>query len=249
MSLPTDQQPPNPPWGPISTVAWGLAALFMSFVALVVVVLGLRWSGVWREPVSSSDGKVIAFVLLASVPAELAVLIFAARLRRWPPAIYLGLVWPRRAEVIVAAVAVIVTTLTFFAINTVLIGTGHGDAFFSSSQSEQWRSAADTGWLFWLLVAVVVAAPIGEEVMFRGFLFRGLARPGWEVHAIGATALAWALLHTQYSYFVVGEIFLDGLMLGWFRWASGSTALTIGMHMFMNALAMFTTWIWVEAFS
>src|SRR3954467_843869 len=204
MSFPTDQQPPAPPWGPISTVAWGLAAFFMSFVAIAVVVLGLRWSGVWRQPISASDGKEIMFVFLAAVPAELAVLVFASHLRRWPPTIYLGLVWPRRAEVIVAVVAVIVTTLAFFAINAVVIDTGHGDLLRSSqSQIGQWRSAADTGWLFWLLVATVVAAPIGEEVMFRGFLFRGLARPGWEIHAIGATALVWALLHTQYSLFVV----------------------------------------------
>ena len=107
----------------------------------------------------------------------------------------------------------------------------------------------NAGWVFWLLAAVVVAAPIGEEVLFRGFLFRGLARPGWEVHAIGATALVWALLHTQYSYFVVGEVFLEGLMLGWFRWASGSTVLTIGMHMLKNALAMFMTWAWVGIYS
>jgi len=248
MSLPTDQPPPNPPWGPISTVAWGLAAFFVSFLAITAAVLGLRWTGVFRGPIRASDGKVIAFVLLASVPAELAVLVFASHLRRWPPTIYLGLVWPRRAEVIVAVIAVVVTNLTFFAINTFVIGSGHGD-LLPSSQGEEWRSAADVGWLFWLLFAIVVAGPIGEEVMFRGFLFRGLARPGWEVHAIGATALGWALLHTQYSYFIMGEIFLDGLVLGWFRWASGSTVLTIGMHMIMNAMAMLETWIMVESVS
>lgn len=242
MSLPPDQPPPNPPWGPISTVAWGLAAFFLGIVAIVILVLGLRWTGVWRGPVSASDGKVLAYLLLISVPVELAVLAFASHLRQWPPTLYLGLVWPRRAEVIVALIAVAVSTITFFTINTVVIDTGHGDVL-ASSQSEQWRSAMDAGWAFWLLIGIVVLGPIGEEVMFRGFLFRGLARPGWEVHAIGATAVVWALLHTQYSTVVVGEIFLDGLMLGWFRWASGSTVLVIGMHMLMNAVAMFETWI------
>ena len=90
-------------------------------------------------------------------------------------------------------------------------------------QVEAYQSAKEAGWLLWLAVAIVFAAPIGEEIAFRGFLYRGLARPGREMLAIVVIALAWALLHIQYDWLGMAQIFTAGLMLGWFRWASGST--------------------------
>jgi membrane protease YdiL (CAAX protease family) len=187
---------------------------------------------------------VLTFGTFVMTPVEIAVLVFAARLRRWPPAIYLGLVMPRRAEVIVAVACVIVLGVAFDAILYVT-----GRELVPPFQVEIWRTAVDAGWLIWLLAAIVVAAPIGEEIVFRGFLFRGLAKPGWEVHAIGVISLAWALLHIQYDWLGMAQVFLIGLMLGWFRWASGSTFLTIGMHILINLESMIETWIKVEYFS
>ena len=47
-------------------------------------------------------------------------------------------------------------------------------------QVEAYQSAKDAGWLVGLMLAIVVVAPIGEEIAFRGFLYRGLVRPGYE---------------------------------------------------------------------
>jgi hypothetical protein len=38
-------------------------------------------------------------------------------------------------------------------------------------------------------------------------------------------------------------------VLGWFRWASGSTTITIIMHILVNVEAMLETWIKVQYFS
>ena len=67
--------------------------------------------------------------------------------------------------------------------------------------------------------------------------------------AVAVISLAWALLHIQYDWLGTAQIFLLGLMLGWFRWASGSTLLTIGMHILINLESMIETWIKVELFS
>jgi membrane protease YdiL (CAAX protease family) len=243
MSLPTDQQPPDPPWGPASTVVWAMTAILLSLI--VATVFYSIWAG--DEPRSStslSDGVVLAFGTFISVPVQLGVVIFAAQLRRWPPAIYLGLVPPRRAEMIVAVACIVALGVAF---DGVLYLTGR--EVVPRFQVDAWRTAADAGWLLWMLLAIVVVAPIGEEVIFRGFLFRGLARPGWEVHAIGGISVAWALLHIQYDWLGMAQIFLLGLALGWFRWASGSTLLTIGMHMLINLESMIETWIKMEYFS
>jgi membrane protease YdiL (CAAX protease family) len=47
----------------------------------------------------------------------------------------------------------------------------------------------------------------------------------------------------------MAQIFTAGLLLGWFRWASGSTTLTIVMHILINAQAMLETSIKAELLS
>lgn len=243
MSLPPDPQPPVPPWGPASTIAWTLTALLLG-VVIATGFYGL-WAGDEMRPSSTlSDGVVIAIGTFVSTPVQLGVVIFAAQLRRWPPVIYLGLVPPRRAEVIIAVACIVALGVAF---DAALYFTGR--EVVPAFQVDTWRTAADAGWLLWLLLAIIVVAPIGEEVVFRGFLFRGLAKPGWEIHAIGGIALAWALLHIQYDWLGMAQVFLLGLVLGWFRWASGSTLLTIGMHMLINLESMIETWIKLEYFS
>ena len=116
-------------------------------------------------------------------------------------------------------------------------------------QVEAYQSAKDAGWMLGLMLAIIVVAPIGEEVAFRGFLYRGLVRPGYERLAIVVISLAWALLHIQYDWLGMAQIFAAGLTLGWFRWASGSTTLTIIMHVLINFEAMLETAIKVELLS
>jgi membrane protease YdiL (CAAX protease family) len=47
-----------------------------------------------------------------------------------------------------------------------------------------------------------------------------------------------ALMHAQYQWFFVGEIFALGLALGWLRARSGSTILTFALHATVNGLAL-----------
>ena len=248
MSLTTDQQPPpNPPWGApwgvASSIAWTLAALLLGVVA-ATVSFGM-WLGDAPRPSSfTNDGVVVAFGIFASMPVQIALLVFAAQLRHWPPAIYLGLVVPRRAEVVVAVICIVALGVVF---DVILYVSGRD--LVVPFQVDVWRTASDAGWLVGLLIAIVVIAPIGEEIVFRGFLFRGLAKPGWEIHAVGGIALVWALMHIQYDWLGMAQVFLVGLMLGWFRWASGSTLLAIGMHILINLESMIETWIKVEYFS
>ena len=92
-------------------------------------------------------------------------------------------------------------------------------------------------------------APIGEETCLPRLSYRGLVRPGHELLAIVVISLAWALLHIQYDWLGMAQIFAAGLVLGWFRWASGSTTLAIIMHVLINVEAMLETAIKVELLS
>ncbi len=232
-----------PPWGVVATLGWLVAAFVISTVVAMGAFSALQVDTP-RPKAGSYDGVVIAIGALASIPMQIAVLAVAAQLRRWPPATYFGLKVPRRGELTFAVVSVIALIVAF---DVLLYFTGRD--IVAPFQVEAYKTAQDAGWLLPLLLAIVIVAPVGEEIVFRGFLYRGLAQPGREVHAIVIIALAWAMLHIQYDWLGMAQIFAIGLMLGWFRWASGSTTLTILMHVLVNFEAMLETAIKVEYLS
>jgi membrane protease YdiL (CAAX protease family) len=246
MSFITGQNPTpsaTPPWGIPATIAWLLFAFLISIV-LATGVFSAWQAGRTTSRTFTYDGVVITIGALASIPVQVVVLAFAARLRRWTPAGYFALNIPRRGEIIFAVLCVVALDAVF---DLVLYLSGRD--LVPLFQVEAYQSAKEAGWLIWLTLAIVVVAPIGEEIAFRGFLYRGLMRPGREILTIVLISLAWALLHIQYDWLGMAQIFTAGLILGWFRWASGSTTLTIVMHVLINAEAMLETAIKVELLS
>jgi len=95
-------------------------------------------------------------------------------------------------------------------------------------------------WLMWL--ALVVVAPLLEEIYFRGFLFKGLAAgPIGPIGAIVATAILWALIHIQYDVYGIATIFFQGLLAGAARLKTGSLTVPVLMHAEANLIAAFET--------
>lgn len=100
---------------------------------------------------------------------------------------------------------------------------------------EIYRSA-NPKWLLWF--AIIVMAPIFEEILFRGFLFKGLANSFLGVvGAIIITAAIWGLIHVQYEAFFIALIFVWGLFFGWVRHKTGSVYVTIFLHAVANFVA------------
>jgi membrane protease YdiL (CAAX protease family) len=98
-----------------------------------------------------------------------------------------------------------------------------------------------------LWIAVVVFAPAFEEVLFRGFLFKGFrqARTGI-IGAILITSIIWSLLHVQYDPFHMASIFVLGLLYGTVRYKTGSLWSTFIMHAFNNCAAMVSTLLYLQ---
>jgi membrane protease YdiL (CAAX protease family) len=101
-----------------------------------------------------------------------------------------------------------------------------------------------------LYVAIVVVAPIFEEIFFRGFLFEGVRHsrlgPGG---AIGMTSLVWAIIHLQYDTYGVSTVFALGLLFGFARLKSGSVYVSIVMHALASLVAMIETAIYLRLVS
>ena len=103
------------------------------------------------------------------------------------------------------------------------------------SSSSSHRTARADGTLPWLWLAIIVAAPVGEELLFRGFMFRGFVHePRDALPGILVIALIWSMLHVQYDWFGTAQVFVIGVLFGFVRWRTGSTTLVILLHMLLN---------------
>ncbi|MCH8091646.1 MAG: CPBP family intramembrane metalloprotease [Proteobacteria bacterium] len=86
--------------------------------------------------------------------------------------------------------------------------------------------------------AMIIAAPIFEEVFIRGFMFRGIEASGLgNGGAILITAFTWTAMHTQYDAYGLATIFVLGLLFGLARAVTGSLYLTTAMHVVTNVIA------------
>ncbi len=217
-------------WGYWATFGWTVLAFFAGQIVALAAVMRW-WPGALKSLVATPyDGVLITLFLLISTPITIAILALAVRLARARISDYLALTWPQMRYVKTGLVCLI----GLIALGDALLFLG-GHALVTQFQIQSYNSAAAAGWLAAMLAATIIVAPAGEEIMFRGFLFRGWARSdrsAWP--AIVAISLIWAALHVQYDWTGILQIFIIGLFLGWIRWRSASTLLTFVLHALFN---------------
>lgn len=229
------------PWGRLASFSLGLIALLAGQMAALAALAWWLGAGLAGMPDFSGDGVAVTLIIVVSTPVQVGLLALFAQRTGVSAADYLGWSWPRRSEVVFGIAAVVGVIVVTNAVSWLL-----GRAIITPFQSDIYRTAGAAGGLplLWLWLAVVVATPIGEETLFRGFLFRGWLqspRDAWPV--IVVTALLWALIHIQYDWYVTGQVFAFGVLLGWMRWATGSTLLTILLHGLINFEGMLETFV------
>lgn len=222
------------------TLAWtgagALALIAAQLLGVVLCVLTLRLAGAGSFQIHGNIGR-MGPTLLGSVVLSAAwtILFFwgLARLRTPEVGQYLALRWPsvRQAALGVAAFTVF------------MIAQGLLARWLEASSDTKFMldlvSSARAAHAMPLVVgAVVIAAPISEELAFRGFLYRTLELKFGGVAAIVLTALGWAALHVQYSLTAISVIFAGGLLFGAIRRYSGSLYLTMIMHALWNGAAL-----------
>jgi len=89
----------------------------------------------------------------------------------------------------------------------------------------------------WLVVlAVVILAPIAEEVFFRGVVFNAWLREGGRRWAFMGSSALFALIHL--SLVALVPIFLLGLALAWVYQRTGNLLAPISMHLTVNGISV-----------
>ena len=232
-------------WGYWATAAWAVVAFLIGQFAALAVVVGWRTGSVGAIMDTPFDGKLVTLFILISNPITIAVLWLAARLARANPVDYLGLIWPKQRDVTVGLILLV----GLIALSDGLLYLS-GRELVTPFQLQSYTTADAEGWLPALWFAAVIVAPAGEEILFRGFMFRGFVKSERTVWpAIIVISLLWAALHIQYDWAGMMQIFIIGLFLGWVRWTSGSVLLTFFLHALFNFEGTMETVLAIKFFS
>jgi uncharacterized protein len=217
-------------WGYWTTLGWSIVAFLVGQFVGFGVLLWLRrgdWDSILQTPF---DGVLVTIFVALSNPVTIGVLVIAVSLTRSDLSDYFALKWPAARDLTFGIAALVVLIAAGDALLYV-----RGRDLVTAFQLQSYTTAAAAGWLPAMLAAAILIAPAGEEAMFRGFLFRGWARSPRSVWpAIVVISILWAMLHIQYDWTGILQIFVIGLFLGWMRWRSGSVVLTFLLHALFN---------------
>lgn len=233
-------------WKFFGTSLWTAAAFVaMALTEMIAILLafGFFGGGEFDEAefrAFAEHGAAVGGAALIGMPVVLLVIWLATRIARRSFASYLALRWPSWREIgfALGATAALLTALGTLAW---LLGYPVSPDFALKSV----RTARDSGLLWLLLLGFCIGAPVAEEFLFRGFLFRGWSvsflRP---VGAIVLSAVVFALIHQQYDWFYMACIAAVGLLFGYLRHRSGSTWLTVMTHASYNLMAVLVA-LWI----
>jgi uncharacterized protein len=224
------------PWGVFATFVLGAIALLAGQLSGIAALGSLYGFNLGDVATVSQDGGAIVLFIFVSAPVQVAVLLVAAAYKG-NAAAYLGYMLPRRSEVVFGVATVAALIVLGDAVNW-LAGRNIVDRF----QTDIYQAASNANMLPLLLVAITIFIPVTEESLFRGFLFRGWLRTpqhAWPV--IVFTAGLFAIIHVQYDWFLIAQVFAFGVVFGWMRWATGSAILTMLLHGLVNLEGMVET--------
>lgn len=219
------------------------ALLLLAFMVMAAhggAWLAARWAGIELPFPSDRTPTVETYAQLAvgryAAQGALAVAFLAlaatrARSRRPGPgrAALLGvgalaLVWP-------------MTAVSGWVAGLILTALGHAPPRVAHETLRMLLDAEVGVWPLMLALMVVVAAPIVEEVMYRGLLQDLLRRremPPWV--AITATSIVFALMHWSAAEpNAVVALFVLSMGFGWIYERTGRLAAPIAMHALFNA--------------
>ncbi len=227
------------PWGVWTSALWVAAAMAL-FVDLFPRLELLLLKGTAVGHAIDAHFALGALNLALTWAMPILLLLLAVWIKRMPARDYFAWVAPRRGYILIAVASGLALQVASYAVPYLAGGdlTAPGVA--------QYRHALSAGNPVWLSLLLswpaILAAPLVEESVFRGFLWRG-----WEA-SLGArwTLLLSALVFSAYHIIrvfdmdvlsagiILTEDLALGLVFGWLRWRSASLLPGIVAHITYN---------------
>jgi membrane protease YdiL (CAAX protease family) len=213
-----------PPLSLARTALWALAILVVAAAGQVLAAALVPAAAAGLR----ADGLVFSLGILIGSLAGGALLLWVLRGR--DPRAYLALTRPRLAH-LALWLLLGAALLALQALAAHLLGR--------PAIPELWRAtwrATDAAWL--LVLALVVVAPIFEEMYFRGFLHRGRAPPPRPPPPPPPRPPPNTLVHAPEDAWTLAHGLLNALLLGLARHHTGSILPGIAVHAGLNALVL-----------
>ncbi len=239
--LPAAAAKPPRIWKFWATLGWGILLYgVMTASAVVGLVVAARWYGIDFGAAATdksaflNDGIVVAATSMSATVPVLLVILLAVKLARQRFGDYLALHLPSARDACIGLGAIVALMIIIDATSKLA-----GRPVVPQVLIDSVRSAGRHHALGFFTLALVVTAPITEEITFRGFIYRGFAasRLG-TVGAVLLSSLIFAAIHVQYDLMTLAGVLATALLLGTMRAISGSTVLTILMHALNNAVVL-----------
>ncbi len=237
------------PYGPvgliISTVlilaATGVLCALVAGAALAIASLALGWREAFSHLTQLASGERDAAVL-EKLGVVVSLIIYAAfstcilaaarwrggalawralvAWRAWRPIKGAGFVWILLAIILVYSLA------------------ANAAVEWVHPAAKDWVQLPEgAGWMALFVALAVVAAPVTEELFFRGWLYTGLrSRVGAGV-TILVTAALFGLAHWESTHLYALAVFPVGLALGLVRERTGTIGATMAFHAGYNGFA------------
>lgn len=239
------QRPPL--FSPFGVVALTITLVISFFISQLigVYIAGSLWLAAADSSsvantiiIGSGNGTVVSVSIIISMLLLIALSMLILRLKKGDVQEYLAL----RSFNMKIAIAMFGLLILFMIASQLLTYVLDANPLVFVDPLYQSVSSV---WLF--VFAIVIAAPIYEELVFRGLLWTAIAEQfpvsshldqrGAIIASI-VTSFIFAMIHLQYGVYEISTIVVLALIFSYARYKSGSLLLPIILHVINNGVAM-----------
>jgi len=222
------------PWGFFAT--GGLCAC-IALVVIATLIALFGYHEIVKITTSAAAENPVNFTVayLVASPIAIVLCVVFSKLRNgFSFAKYVGFVLPKTKQLLIWTG--ITATLLIFC-----------DLTEDGSRTDAKLTSAGLIPLFVFSFMAIFLAPLTEEMVFRGFAFKGLWHSVGSIWAILLTSFIFSLCHMNRSIVAQCMIFIFGILLGTARVKTGSLYVPIIMHATANFVGL--CFIWNDALS
>ena len=219
---------------------------FTALVACVYAGLALTW---WTMHLRGGDAGIensAAKVVIAVLCFQGAALVLAHRFVRehhvgWTEAFGFNIKW--RRALLLGLVAALVFLPVGWGLQWASVSVMERFHLHPQEQGAVEILRASEGLLnrFFLGVAAILIAPVGEELLFRGILYPAIKQSGFPRLALWGTSLAFGAIHLNLAIFV--PLTVLALVLAWLYEKTGNLIAPAMAHSCFNAI----NFLWLYA--
>ncbi len=220
-------------WGWLNTILVGF--LGYAFSVLITIPTVLAGFAIFGQDIA----KNIAFnlILLVIADASFLAVVYLFLLAKKYSLSSLGLILPLKAKTILylipAGMGYLILTISLTALASFIFPSFD----MNQVQNLPFKNSKNLIDLAISGVALIVVAPIAEELIFRGFIFKGLRKSFGFIGATFVSSLIFGIVHGQLN--VALDTFSLGLFLCYLYEKTSSIWVSIALHSLKNGIAFY----------